>query len=134
MSMPPRSHKEPFFAHRCGGMECTCWILTSLQPKDDAKMARREQRKKLKQELIEKEKELQEVRSRISADEVLLRLRKQQSSELGSSMSECHEGEEQANTWIKALEEVFHKRTAKVNNLLDDIVPSLSVCLIAARA
>uniref|UniRef100_A0A7S4J830 Uncharacterized protein n=1 Tax=Guillardia theta TaxID=55529 RepID=A0A7S4J830_GUITH len=88
-------------------------ILRS-QPKEDAKMARREQRKKLKQELIEKEKELQEVRSRISADEVLLRLRKQQSSELGSSMSECHEGEEQANTWIKALEEVFHKRTAKL--------------------
>jgi hypothetical protein len=59
-------------------------------------------------------RELERVRAQMTADDVLLRMRRQQAAELGNSALECEESIEQARTWIKALEDVQSKRAAKL--------------------
>ena len=59
-------------------------------------------------------REFERVRAQITADDVLLRMRRQQAAELGNSALECEESIEQARTWIKALEDVLQKRTVKL--------------------
>jgi hypothetical protein len=60
-------------------------------------------------------RELQRVRAQMTADDVLLRMRRQQAAELGNSALECEESIEQARTWIRALEDVLQKRAAKLS-------------------
>ena len=59
-------------------------------------------------------RELERVRAQMTADDVLLRMRRQQAAELGNSALECEESIEQARTWIRALEDVLQKRAAKL--------------------
>lgn len=69
--------------------------------------------KRARDEFAEVQKRLQNVRSAINTDDVLLRLRKQQVADLGASVRECEEHIEQSHTWTLALEEVHSKRQKK---------------------
>jgi hypothetical protein len=69
---------------------------------------------KAKEAFAQVEEELAKLRRQISADDVILRLRKQQANELKTSEHECEDATEQARTWTKALQEVHDKRTKKL--------------------
>ena len=76
--------------------------------------ARREQMQKAKDEYRAKCREVDQVQASLSSEDVMLKIRKAQTSELQTSLTECEEGSEQAHAWIKALEDVHRKRRAKL--------------------
>jgi len=78
------------------------------------KEARREQLQKAKDEYRAKCREVEQAEASLSSEDVMFKIRKAQSGELQTSLTECDEGAEQAHAWIKALEDVHRKRKAKL--------------------
>jgi hypothetical protein len=91
-----------------------------------------EQFEKAKEELAQVEQDMAKIRSLTAAEDVILRLRKQQASELKTSEHECNDAVEQARTWTKALQEVYEKRTKKLSDHMIKIDKSDAVMKVHA--
>ena len=78
--------------------------------------ARLERMRQAKEEFLAKTREVEQCRVVLNSEDVLHKIRAEQSQELEKSIAENEDASEQSHTWIKALEDVYHKRKDKLAN------------------